>query len=98
MGEVSRTDIRVGPREAALARLTSHPPTLLIQDLRLHMAFLLFTASHSRRWPEGGKGNPTLLRLLVPAFPEAAAHLQASSVPWGESSTMTPRKQTIPTH
>lgn len=34
------------------------PPTLLIQDLRLHMAFLLFTASHSRRWPAGRKGNP----------------------------------------
>lgn len=28
-------------------------PTLLIQDFRLHMAFLRFTASHSRRWPAG---------------------------------------------
>lgn len=33
------------------------PPTLLIHDLRLHRAFLLFTASHSRRWPAGRKGQ-----------------------------------------
>lgn len=38
--------------------LTPWTPTLLIQDLRLHTAFLLFTASHSRLWPEGGKRKP----------------------------------------
>lgn len=32
-------------------------PTLLIQDFRLHMAFLRFTASHSRRWPAEHKNS-----------------------------------------
>lgn len=41
------------------SRLLPCPPTLLIQDLRLHMAFLLFTASHRRRWPEGQGGRGT---------------------------------------
>lgn len=52
MGEVSWDG-----RQSGAPRGCSSPPTLLIQDLRLHMAFLLFTASHSRRWPAGGTGT-----------------------------------------
>lgn len=52
------------------------PPTLLIQDLRLHMAFLLFTASHSRRWPagQGGKGTHAVKVLTAPQrlFPQSS--------------------------
>lgn len=49
------------------SHLLPSPPTLLIQDLRLHMAFLLFTASHSRRWPAGqGEGEPMLLKRSSP--------------------------------
>lgn len=51
------------------AHRTPWTPTLLIQDLRLQTAFLLFTASHSRLWPEGGKGKPRQLRLLPPEAP-----------------------------
>lgn len=63
----------------------SRPPcpcpgrTLLIQDFLLHMAFLRFTASHSRRWPaaQGGRhqhGGPlpqkkTPLHPLGPRIP-----------------------------
>ena len=58
------------------------PPTLLIQDLRLHMAFLLFTASHSRRWPvgHGGKGTHAVKVLTAPQrlFPQSS---------WGEATT-----------
>jgi len=50
------------------SHLLPSPPTLLIQDLRLHMAFLLFTASHSRRWPagQGGRGTHAVKALIPP--------------------------------
>lgn len=44
--------------------------TLLIQDLRLHMAFLLFTASHSRRCPlsKEYKKKEKLIRTAAASF------------------------------
>ena len=59
-------DVRGAPMKSH-SHLLPCPPTLLIQDLRLHMAFLLFTASHSRRWPAGQEeGEPMLLRRSPP--------------------------------
>ena len=55
------------------------PPTLLIQDLRLHMAFLLFTASHRRRWPAGHGGRGThAVKVLIPLqrlLPQSYIHI-----------------------
>lgn len=48
MEEFPRPDLRGRPVRLP-APLAPRPRTLLIQDLRLHMAFLLFTASHNRR-------------------------------------------------
>lgn len=59
---------REGSRSSCLPQFLCHTcpspiPTLLIQDFRLHMAFLRFTASHSRRWPAGHKVTVTVTSL-----------------------------------
>ena len=60
--------------------LVPHSRTLLIQDLRLHMAFLLFTASHNRRCPAEKKGESNAVKVVhSPQGP----HLHASLVPLG---------------
>lgn len=57
LGKVPRTG---SSRGHSRLHPSASSPTLLIHDLRLHKAFLLFTASHSRRWPAGRVGNPAL--------------------------------------
>lgn len=83
------------------SHLTPHPPTLLIQDLRLHAALRLFTASHSRRWPAGRKGT-VLLRCSHPHGGCCPSWASLVSLGGGVRyhtlpGTMPPKKCTIPT-
>lgn len=70
-----------------LQPLTAHSHTLLIQDLRLHMAFLLFTASHSRLWPARRESEPRAVRQLTHPPKEAAVHLTGFRSSWDRPTT-----------